>query len=1121
MDPESRPTGTVAFLFTDIEGSTEAWEATSDAMGAAVARLEDLLDDAATRGRRAVEQGAGDSAVLAFDRASDAAAAALAIQQAVAHEPWPTARPLRLRVALHLGEVETGRDGTYRGATMNRCGRLLATAHGGQVVASGSFRSVLEESDGSADGALAEASWIDLGSHRLRDIEVPMRIWQMSHSELETQFPPLRTPEGMGLHLPGKPSPLIGRAGDLERLGDLVEVSRVVTVLGSGGSGKTRLAVELAHRAIDDFDDVAWVDLAKVADGGGVDPLVVAELSLHHGAPDLRRRIVDHLRARRALIVLDNCEHVLAPTASLVDDLVKVSPALRVVATSREPLEVSGEAILRLGPLGVPVERDGSDLLSSDAGALFAERVSRVRPGRPLAGDDLTAAGEICRRLDGIPLALELAAARARSMPIAVVADRLEQRFALLIGGSRTAMARQRTLEASVGWSYDLLDGAEQAALRHLATFSGPFDLAAASAVIDVDDADPTDLVASLVDKSLLLEEPADDVVRFRMLETVRFYARDRSVQAGDATASRDRHLDWARSEVVALAASFEGSHSADALRRTDRIIDEIRVALEWALSVGRQVDVLTTASALGWYWVWRGCASEGGEWLDRAEATLSGDDEVDSQLAARVGFARHLVVTHRRPEHTEVERVTVAAIDAAVAAGDLGLEARCRLQLATHHCFRDPVKHGPEQAAAAAMCHEHGGPFWSARADADLAQCALFRVHLREAIELVEPAERAARLLGNHQLAAESLSRRCAIAEGLGDYDGVLAAAADLDGALDGVTIRAVRGIALRSVAIVDLHRGDVEGVIGRMRQTFDDYLRDEDRQFLPLFVGPLAAALTEAGRIDEAVALLGEVYAHPGVRAARVYETVLAAAFASTLWCAGERDRARAVVDDALGVADLLESPVFEAQLVYTLGGFDLDDKDPSPAETRLHHALDVLHEHGHRQQVCDVLEELARLELDFARPATAAVLLGGASRERDAQGVVLRPWRQATYLATLDRTRTELGDAGFDDRWARGRALDLDEVVAHAQRGRGERTRPTFGWDGLTDTERRVAELAAEGLTNPQIADRLVVGKETVKSHMAAILRKLALENRTQLARAVPPPAEPPPRRGRQPT
>ncbi|MBX3314376.1 MAG: hypothetical protein KF906_08660 [Actinobacteria bacterium] len=1106
-----RPTGTVAFLFTDIEGSTEAWATDPAAMSAAVARLEELLDVAAVGGRRAVEQGAGDSAVLAFERASDAAVAAVAAQRAIGAEVWPTPEPLRVRMALHLGEVEVTRDGAYRGTTMNRCGRLLGTAHGGQVVASGSFVAIAGESEPTPGAGTDTISWLDLGTHRLRDIEVPMRIWQLTHPDLDAEHPPLRTPEGQGLHLPGTTSGLVGRRGELARLQELVGAERVVTLVGMGGSGKTRLAIEVAHAALDrggvlDVEEVGWVDLAKVTDPAALDALVVSELALHHGSGNLRRRIVDHLRARRALVVLDNCEHVLAATAGLVEDLVAGTAEVRVLATSREPLEVGGEAIVRLGPLGLPADPEGADLLDSDAGALFVDRVARVRGNVELEGEDRAAAAEICRRLDGVPLALELAAARARSLPLPVVAERLEQRFALLMGGAGTAHARQRTLEASVAWSYDLLEEAEQTALCHLSTFAGPFDLAAAGAVMAVDGADPVDMVAALVDRSLLAEESRGSDPRYRMLETVRYYARDRNVQSGDATACRERHLTWVRSVIEGdgTVDRFEGPDAADAVRAVDEIADEVRAAMDWALSSGRALDTLAIAAALGWYWVWRGLAAEGGRWLERAEAALTAAGvDVDPGLAARAGFAWQQVATHRFQSHEEVERVSATAIAAAVEAGDRSVEARLRLMLGTHHSFRDPVGNRAEVEAAAELCREHGGPFWAVMADGHLAQSAMFRTQTREAIGPTEAAERGARALGHHQLAAESITRRCDIAASLGDYDGALAAMDDLDRALDGVSMRENRSIAVRATELVRLQRGDVDGVITRMRLAIDEYMRDEDLQFVPLLAGVLGDALVAAGRPDEAVEVLEPIWVLPEIRAARVYALMLDVPLMTALWAAGSHDRAREVAASSASVAEVIGSEMLAARVQVVVAGFDLDSGSPASAEGPLHEALGVLADLGHRQLVCDALEEVARLELDFGRPAAAAVMLGGSLAERDAQQVVLRPARQATYETTLARVREELGDEEAEARFASGRALPLDDVVALAQRGRGERTRPTFGWDGLTETERRVAELVAEGLTNPQIAERLVVGRETVKSHVASVLRKLDVANRVELA------------------
>lgn len=1105
VESRSRPSGTVAFVFIDIEGSTAAWDAEPDAMGVAVRRLEDLLDAVAagTSGRRAVEQGAGDSAVLAFDRPSDAALAALRLQLKIAAESWPTSAPLRVRAALHLGEVDVGADGTYRGPTMNRCGRLLSSAHGGQVVASGSFVAVLGESASNGDGELAEAGWVDLGAHTLRGIPAPVRIWQLVHPALESDFAPLRTLEGRGLDLPGWSSNLVGRSAELARLDDLLASSRVVTVLGPGGSGKTRLAVEAAHRSLDDHDSVEWIDLAKVAHRDGVDDLVVSELSIHAGPRAPRQRIVEHLRARRALVVLDNCEHVLHAAGSLVEDVVASCSGVTVLTTSREPLELGSEALLRLGPLTVPMDAEGVDLFDCDAGILFGERVARVREGGIDSAEDRAAAAEICRRLDGIPLALELAAARARSMPLTVVAERLERRFALLVGGTQTALARQRTLEASVAWSYDLLDPVEQSAVRQLSQFSGPFDLVDAMAFLDVAEPDPRDVVASLVDRSLLLEERDATTARYRMLETVRFFARDRALQADESATLRDRHLAWVSDVVRSESATFEQAGAAAALLRLDRIVEEIRAALDWAASTDRPADALEILTDLMWYWVWRGMA---GDALRRYEELGPLDGIVDDHLLARAGFARFKVQSHALPDHDALEACAAATLDEAIRVGDTAVEGRLRLLLATHRGFRDPVGQRSDLDAAADLCREHGGPFWSAMADCHVSQSLLFQVRLLDAQVPVAATERAAAASGIRQLVVESIGRRATIAFGLGDHDGALQALADVDAALEGVDSREMRAMTLAAATWVHVHRGDVEGVIARTSREIDDYVRDEDLQFVPLLLAPLAAARIAAGQAAVACEELAVVWNHPEVQAAKVYGFVLVPVYAAALRAAGKATDARTLVLDGLQIAAGLESDAFAAQLALLLGAFDLDDGDPASAEPRLHDALDALHRAGHRQDVCDALEELAHLELDFARPAAAAVLLGAAAAERDAQRVVLRPWRQTAFDDTVARTRSELGDDEMEERWARGAALTLDEAVALARRGRGERVRPTFGWDGLTDTERRVAQLAADGLTNPQIADHLVVGRETVKSHMASILRKLGVRNRTELARLV---------------
>ncbi len=774
---------------------------------------------------------------------------------------------------------------------------------------------------------------------------------------------------------------------------------------------------------------------------------------------------------------------------------------MTVLSTSREPLDVQAESLLRLEPLGVPGSPDGSDLLDSAAGRFFADRVARVRSDGLATDDDRASAVEICRRLDGIPLALELAAARARSQPLRAVADRLDQRFSLLLGGSSNALARQRTLEASVTWSYDLLDPPEQTALRHLSTFSGAFDMHGVVAILDVE-GDPDDLVASLVDKSLLLEESVGELVGHRMLETVRFFARDRAIQEDEASELRDRHLAWVRRTVEGASHAFEGAGSVAAVRKVDRMLEEVRAALEWARVSGDQASQAEIVTDLSWYWIWRGLV---GDALERLIAVDLDDAAIDDGLRARACFALHMLQAHHQATHELVERFAGQAIAAARNAGSLAVEGRSRLLLATHRSFNDPVGRAPDVAAAAEICKAHGGPFWAALADAHVAQSSMFRLLLRDAVVPVTAAGEAAVALSNHQLAVESLARRAAIAEGLGDNDATLRALEDLDRDVGGVSTREFRGVALASVLWVQLRRGDIEGVVERSKEAIDGYLRDEDLQFVPLLVAVRAAALLASGEPAEACAELAPVWEHPEVQWSKVYSTVLAPVYASANWIAGDRETARCVARAGLSTADEIGSPPFLAEMECIIGSFDLDDGLPAMAEPRLHRSIETLLEHGHRPRLCDALEELARLELDFGRPDAAAVLLGATEREREAGGVVLRPWRQSSYEMIVEQASEALG-GDLGERWDAGRGLALEDAVAFARRGRGERSRPTFGWDGLTTTELRVAGLAAQGLTNPQIAEQLLVGRETIKSHVASVLRKLGLRNRTELARMV---------------
>ncbi len=616
---------------TDIAGSTRLWEEQREAMVGALASHDALLRTAVEDAGGTVFKTTGDGLLAAFERPGGAIRAAIAGQHALRAHAWPTSAPLRVRMAIHAGDAEV-RDDDYFGPALNRVARVLAIGHGGQILVSAAAAALV------ADDLPPGATLLDSGEHTLRDLARPERIYQLTAPGLGSDFPPLRSGTAVPTNLPVELTTFIGRSREAREIHDLLRAHRVVTLVGVGGTGKTRLmlhvADELAHR----HQDGAWlVELASLREPELVAAAVAQALRIEVSpAQPALNAVTDYLRAKDLLLLVDNCEHLIEAVAALVEHLLGSCRSLHVLATSREALGVPGESPYQVPSLTVPETLGETDLeavAATEAVRLFVERATTTLPSFRLDESNIASVIEICRRLDGIPLALELAAARANVLSTAEIAQGLGDRFRLLTGGRRTAMPRQQTLQALIDWSWDLLTEADQRLLRRLSVFSGGWTLDAAAGVAgDHDDPgapppgglsrlDTLDGLGRLVDRSLVVVAPAD-TTRYGMLETIRQYANDRLVGSGEAAAERTRHLAWFRRLAADATAGIAGPDMVAWLDRVQADIDNLRTALDWAYETDLPI-ALEMVALLGAYWRTRGLGSEGVDRMREAIAVL------------------------------------------------------------------------------------------------------------------------------------------------------------------------------------------------------------------------------------------------------------------------------------------------------------------------------------------------------------------------------------------------------------------------------------------------------------------------------------------------------------------
>jgi predicted ATPase/class 3 adenylate cyclase len=768
----SPPRGTLTFLFTDIEGSTRLWEHDAPAMQAALARHDELLRRAIVKHGGHVFKTVGDAFCAAFPTGLDALECALDTQRRLLSSQWEQTGPLKVRMALHTGAAEE-RDGDYFGPPLNRVARLLSAAHGRQVLLSLATQELVR------DQLPGRTSLRELGEHRLKDLFRPERVFQLVAPELPSAFPPLRTLGAYRNNLPLQPNPLIGREKEVSDVCNLLrgDETHLLTLTGPGGTGKTRLALQAAADLLDDFPDGTYfAQLATLTEGELFSSTVAETLGVREtGEQPLDESLNDYLRERRLLLVLDNFEQVLG-AAPAVTEMLAVAPGLKVLATSRAPLGLYGEHEFPVPPLTLPDLHSSPSLeglTQYEAVGLFVERARAVKPDFEVTNESAPAVAEICVRLDGLPLAIELAAARIKMLPPRAMLQRLSSRLKLLTGGARDLPERQRTLRGAIEWSHALLDKGEQVLFARLAVFSGGRTLEAVDAICDAEGDLPVDTfegVSSLLDKSLLRqEEGPDEEPRFVMLETVHEFAREKLQESAEAEKIQRTHAQYFLILAEEAYPELKGANQLEWLDRLEAEHDNMRAALSWALERKEAEVAIRLGGALWLFWFVRGYHSEGRRWLQEALA-IEGRVSPDSRAMALAGvgwLAAHQGDLDRAQEACE-EGLQLLENEA----GEASEARRCLL------VFLGWVEREREDYGRATQLFEEsldlsqqlGDAYWHATSLSNLALVSHYRRDSERATELYEESMDLFREQGDRQSLAYCLNNLGMVAYSRGD---------------------------------------------------------------------------------------------------------------------------------------------------------------------------------------------------------------------------------------------------------------------------------------------------------------------------------------------------------------